>query len=505
MRAVLLICTVLTNTLVALCDGSSASAGNASSSSTASASASSSAASSTAWVNSTRRADTLFGIGYEIWWDVFAYWKSDPTRQDVTAEPVLGYYNSSNATVLRQQAEWISDAGIDFVLVDFSNSLNDSVFVPFDVLFDVYSTMDKHPQISILLSTFTNGTLDEKIERAYGRYMSNQTRADMFVQYQGKPLVTFYTNPDPAPPPVYSNPDYTIRFMGALDEFTGSEYGAWSWLNRAPYVEGQPTNMTNFSAPDGFDGWTADTIWSVSNVSGYIAANTQISNVTADSFGNLTSPPFTITEPAMQWMAYGADGNASPNPTKFNIRNVFALVDATTGEVLRTLSPPGSDETGFYLQQWNTRDLIGRNVTFVANGYGWNSIEPSAFGFTALQQVSSEFVSACTEIFGNGGGGVGSRWDTHTRLFGAYYVYQMLAVYDFEPDIALVQQWNEFIAPDEYSVESGNDMEPTKITNLAGVNSDGWGMYYLNLTQELISQYRAGAAFPAVMLDTRYP
>ncbi len=69
----------------------------------------------------------------------------------------------------------------------------------------------------------------------------------------------------------------------------------------------------------------------------------------------------------------------------------------------------------------------------------------------------------------------------------------------------MIQQWNEFSAPDQYGIEESNDIEPTNITTLAGTHSDGWGTYYLNLTTELISQYRQGSAFPGVMLDTRYP
>lgn len=96
-------------------------------------------------------------------------------------------------------------------------------------------------------------------------------------------------------------------------------------------------------------------------------------------------------------------------------------------------------------------------------------------------------------------------WDAHQRYYGATLVYNMNSVFKYEPDIALVQQWNEFGAPDQYSVEASDDMEPTTITDLAGAGSDGWGYYYLNLTTELIRQYRLGNRFPAVTLDTRYP
>ena len=100
--------------------------------------------------------------------------------------------------------------------------------------------------------------------------------------------------------------------------------------------------------------------------------------------------------------------------------------------------------------------------------------------------------------------GAGVNWDSHDRQYGSRLVYNMQGVYDNQPDIALIQQWNELGAPDQYDVEGSNDMEPTVIINLSEVHSDLRSDYYVNLTTDLVSQYRSGAAFPAVTLDTRY-
>ena len=66
------------------------------------------------------RTKTLFGIGYETW-----FLPSVPAGGWGTAEPrpVLGHYSSLDTKVIRQHAHWIHDAGIGFILIDWSNNL----------------------------------------------------------------------------------------------------------------------------------------------------------------------------------------------------------------------------------------------------------------------------------------------------------------------------------------------------------------------------------------------
>ena len=448
--------------------------------------------------NVTARANTKFGIGYEVWWKTIAEW------QTPEAQPMLGNYSSLDTHVIEQHAEWLCGAGVDFIFADLSNSLTEIALSAVDKLFQVYSQLDSHPQVAFLLGTGTNGTLDQKADLIKNRYLTNATYKDISFQYQGNPLLVYYTGPTTAPPPLYSSPDFTVRFMGAFQEVTLNSFGAWAWLNRKPIVNGATTNLTNFSMSS-FSGWHADPVWHMANLANVSYATSEVINGTQQP-GNITSPPFTITAGVLQFNAIGNDFYAESGTNLESARNIFLLKDASTGTVLRSASPPGST-IAFYLRQWNVRSLMGRQVVFEAvnNGYA-NPANSGWFGFNGLSLVSSEFMSTTSFVSGNENwGGTADDWDAHFRYFGATLVYNMQSVYSYEPDIALVQQWNEFGAPDQFNVEASNDMEPTMVNKLAGVNSDGWGFYYLNLTRDLISQYREGAAFPAVMLDTRYP
>ena len=447
-----------------------------------------------------RRSNTKFGIGYEVWWNTIVQWTSNE------AEPVLGHYSSLNESVIKQHAEWIGGAGIDFVLADLSNLITEEALTGLDALFATYATLDTHPEIAILLSTFENGTAAEKFQLVQDRYLSNSTYASMFVQYQGKPLLTFYTGASYTPPPAEynSNDNFTIRFLSAFQEIVLNNFGAWAWVNREPILDGTTMNISSFEST-GLDGWTADPTWRIAALGDAMYATSQVEGNGTQAAGNLTSPSFTINAGVVQFNAIGTDFSAQAGTNMIASRNIYLLKDADTGEIYRSSAPPGSD-TAFFLRQWNVDDLMGKSVVFEAVGNGFGG--PAGlnwFGFYGLGQVTTEFMTVTAQLGGNEFYGSNANWDAHNRDYGATLVSNMQGVFDNQPDFALMQQWNEFGAPDQYGVEQSSDMEPTVNDNRAGVHSDGWGYYYLNLTTELISQYRSGAAFPAVQLDTSYP
>ena len=75
------------------------------------------------------RKKTLFGIGYETW---FIPGVGGDGWGTAEARPILGHYSSLDPKVIRQHAQWIHDAGFDFILIDWSNNLiaNEVILVP---------------------------------------------------------------------------------------------------------------------------------------------------------------------------------------------------------------------------------------------------------------------------------------------------------------------------------------------------------------------------------------
>jgi hypothetical protein len=469
-----------------------------------------------------RRARTRFGIGYETWFGP----KNIDQFGTAEAVPLLGDYDSSDPKVIKQHAEWILWAGYDFIMVDWSNNLGgnwtsgtaDKIMAGTDALLEVYAGLKKRPAIVLLLG-LDNGTAGEsdnwkaQIDRIKTKYLADPKLRPLFMEHDGKPLLNVYTGARWTEPPTWDDSDFTVRWMGAFREIVLNPGGSWSWIDRAPYANGQSTPQSDFSK--GLDGWTADPAWKVAKMSVNAAypgvpdieyVSTKPADGAAQQTGTITSSPFTLTEDVLSFNAIGTDPGAritkdTPGPDG---RNLYYLKDAASGEVLRYAEPPGTD-TYFMVRQWNVADLKGRKVVFEVVSHRTEGPPVGWIGFFGLQQQRAEMVTAAASLAGNEYYGAYGNWDAQLRMSGATLVRQTQGIYDYEPELALVQQWNEFGSPDQYSVAGSNDIEPTKLTKLDGPNSDGWGFYYLNLTRELIDQYRAGRSTAQVLLDTRYP
>lgn len=87
---------------------------------------------------------------------------------------------------------------------------------------------------------------------------------------------------------------------------------------------------------------------------------------------------------------------------------------------------------------------------------------------------------------------------------GAPYLESWKVAFQSRPKFIQIHQWNEFsgqgiddgagpehnIFGDEYSPELSDDIEPTELDACGYRGCGGWGYYYMNLTQALISLYR---------------
>lgn len=235
-----------------------------------------------------------------------------------------------------------------------------------------------------------------------------------------------------------------------------------------------------------------------------MVAKSQLAGGAAQQTGTLTSPAFTITEKIISFNAVDFDMRAGSDLQSLDGRNVFLLKDAASGGILRHTTPPG-DPSRLHPRQFNVTDLIGRKVVFQAVNNATNGGGIGWMGFDALIQQRAEQMTAVVSNGGNQAPVAYLNWDAHQRGSGAYLVEMMANAFRVGHEFLLMQQWNEFGRADQYSVPGSNDIEPTRIKHLAGAESDGWGFHYLKLVRELVDQYRSGAGFPSVRLDSRFP
>ena len=214
------------------------------------------------------------GIAYTTWHRP-GHWG------DVWGTPEVGHYNADDRAVIRQHAQWLADAGVDFIWIDWSNNVN---FFPGETLnrpdfemiegatqaiFEEYADLEEHPKISIFLGVtlapeaVEDGRLQRKADQVYDMYVANPRFRPLMQDYLGKPLLVVYVN-TPSPwqegTPDWDDPRFTVRWMTGYvtnqpnlrtDDLI-SKYGYWSWEDRGAQTytlhEGEPESMVVVAA-----------------------------------------------------------------------------------------------------------------------------------------------------------------------------------------------------------------------------------------------------------------
>jgi hypothetical protein len=154
-------------------------------------------------------------------------------------EPLFGYYASDDEWVLRKHAQMLSDAGVDVVIFDNSNT------VTYDkarntlcrIWEDVRRKGGRTPQIAFLCP-FSNGnniggsTLREIYDTLYKPGLYN----DLWFRWEGKPLVLAdpsYADTVPAEGPALRS-FFTFRTPIAPYNIKSPPPGQWAWLQIYP-------------------------------------------------------------------------------------------------------------------------------------------------------------------------------------------------------------------------------------------------------------------------------
>jgi len=152
---------------------------------------------------------------------VYHYW----------GEPLYGYYRSDDPWVLRRHGQLLADAGVDTLIFDTTNAVT---YTPtFLKLCEVFSEMRKEgeatPQICFMVNTRAGETARRIYEDLYkpGRY------AELWFQWQGKPLMIC----DPAEADAELKAFFTLRKAHWPFQMVNTPY-AWHWEATYPQPYG---------------------------------------------------------------------------------------------------------------------------------------------------------------------------------------------------------------------------------------------------------------------------
>lgn len=257
--------------------------------------------------------ETLFGVQWESWFVPESSW--------LTAQgpPIMGIYDSTDPDVYRQQILWFMDMGVDFIIPDWSNhiwgkkhwsersSSADGILHTTQLFLEVAADMRDEgldvPRV-VLMPGLSNGppttmeALNEQLEWIYQDYVRNPRFKDLWLIYDGKPLIIILdtgilAHKDGRTESAFRIPffkwtltsgglfteesidahrqvqgpvddtHFTVRWMSSQNQTTRHhELGHWSWMDGSlkpmvTYRDGKPEVVTVTPSFFAEWGWTA--------------------------------------------------------------------------------------------------------------------------------------------------------------------------------------------------------------------------------------------------------
>ena len=103
------------------------------------------------------------------------------------AEPIFGYYRSTDPWVIRKQLMMLADTGVDFLFLDYTNG---SLYEPeLQAFMDVARDLKNNGVAVPKLTFFLNSEPEWKVYDLYNRWYKKTEYKDMWFQWKGKPLL----------------------------------------------------------------------------------------------------------------------------------------------------------------------------------------------------------------------------------------------------------------------------------------------------------------------------
>ncbi len=168
------------------------------------------------------------GAIYYVWYDLakLVSWEY-PKVQD---KPVIGYYNSCDADVIRQHFAWLSDLHVDFIVVSWWGMYNNSeIYDPEWLSFQHNATMQifqvakenvTNVKVALMVEPFNENetyACTYNYAEIYDWVYTNlyQQYPTIYYKVDGKPLMCFFNAVNMTAPNVFQRDDrFTVKIVG---------------------------------------------------------------------------------------------------------------------------------------------------------------------------------------------------------------------------------------------------------------------------------------------------
>ncbi len=155
------------------------------------------------------------------------------------SEPYFGYYLPTDEWIIRKHAQMLSDAGVDVLILDVTNSF---IYLPqVTKLAETYRAMRKEGKSTPALSFIVNTAPEKTVQRLYDSIYKPGKFRDLWFYWKGKPLLLCPQEATTAETRAF----FTIRRSWAWStgqEWFGDGKDKWPWLDHTPQNYGWHTS-----------------------------------------------------------------------------------------------------------------------------------------------------------------------------------------------------------------------------------------------------------------------
>jgi len=183
------------------------------------------------------------GIFYYVWYDpnLSVSWE----YPKIADKPVLDYYNSCDPEIIATHLKWISELGINFIILSYwGHYFQWDEWYKFQLstihqIFKVAKENITNVKLCLMIEPFDRRdqplyNYTETYDYIYTNFV--EPYPTVYFKYQGKPLVTFFNDPHLTPNGVYPKDDrFTMLIVG------GDTYVDWFYTSDLfPYWVHEP-------------------------------------------------------------------------------------------------------------------------------------------------------------------------------------------------------------------------------------------------------------------------
>ncbi len=168
-----------------------------------------------------------------------AIWKEIGSAHFFWNEPIFNYYTLHDEYVLREHAEMLADAGIDFVLFDCTNG-NYTWEEMYMNLLKVWSEARadgvRTPQIAFMMQFgYTENTLDS-LTQVYNKIYREGRYSDLWFYWEGKPLIMAHNSGLDLTDSLQAEIANFFTFRGGVPSYFEDDKtdSYWGWLHIYP-------------------------------------------------------------------------------------------------------------------------------------------------------------------------------------------------------------------------------------------------------------------------------